>query len=121
MGRGCPGGVEMTERYVLDLHEVGETHVALVGGKGAHLGELSRIDGVRMPPGFCVTTGACRRIMAAAPSIDDPLDRLSRLSPDDREAIHALSAEIRRAVEGVAIPENLAAAVTAALARLGEQ
>ena len=109
----------MIERHVLDLQEVDETQVAVVGGKGAHLGELSRIEGVRVPAGFCVTTDAFRRIMADAPSIDDRLDRLSRLSPDDREAIRTLSAEIRRALEGIAIPDDLAAAITRSVARLG--
>lgn len=111
----------MIEQYVADLHEVDEAQVALVGGKGAHLGGLSRIDGIRVPDGFCVTTDAFRRIMAEAPSIDDRLDRLSRLSPDDREAIRTLSAEIRRTIEGITIPDDLAAAITRALARLGEQ
>ena len=91
-----------------------ETQVAVVGGKGAHLGELSRIDGIRVPAGFCVTTDAFRRIMADAPSIDDRLDRLSRLEPDDREAIRTLSAEIRRTIEAIAIPDDLAAAITGA-------
>jgi pyruvate,water dikinase len=107
--------------YVLDFPEIDQTQVAVVGGKGAHLGELSRIDGVRVPGGFCVTTDAFRRIMADAPSIDDRLDRLSRLKPDDREAIRALSAEVRRTLEGIAIPDDLAAATTRPLARLGEQ
>ncbi|MCW6005125.1 phosphoenolpyruvate synthase [Micromonospora sp. CPCC 205371] len=111
----------MIERYVLELPAVDGTQVAVVGGKGAHLGELSRIEGIRVPAGFCVTTHAFQRIMAEAPSIDDQLDRLSRLNPDDREAISALSAEIRQTLEGVAIPDDLAAAVTEALARLGEQ
>ena len=111
----------MIEQYVLGLHEVDETQVAVVGGKGAHLGELSRIDGIRVPAGFCVTTDAFRRIMAEAPSIDDRLDQLSRLNPDDREAIRTLSAEIRRTIEGIAIPDDLAAAITRALAQLGEQ
>ncbi|WP_404827896.1 rifamycin-inactivating phosphotransferase [Conexibacter stalactiti] len=106
---------------VLDVHEIDETQVAVVGGKGAHLGELSRIEGVQVPPGFCVTTDAFRRMLASAPSIDDRLERLSRLDPDDREAIGTLSGEIRQILEGVAIPEDVAAAVTAALARLGEQ
>ena len=73
-----------------------------------------------MPPGFCVTTDAFRRVMAEAPSIDDRLDRLSRLDADDREAIRTLSAEIRRTLEAIAIPDDLAAAITRALARLGE-
>ncbi|MEH1128474.1 rifamycin-inactivating phosphotransferase [Micromonospora sp. CPCC 206061] len=111
----------MITQYVLDLQEAGETQVAVVGGKGAHLGELSRIEGIRVPAGFCVTTDAFGRIMTEAPSIDDQLDRLSRLSPDDREAIRALSAEIRQTLEGVAIPDDLTAAVADALARLGEQ
>jgi len=105
----------MIERYVLDLQEVDETQVAVVGGKAAHLGGLSRIDGIRVPAGFCVPTAAFRRIMAEAPSIDDRLDRLSRLNPDDREAIRTLSAEIRRIIEGIAIPDDLAAAITDSL------
>ncbi|MEO3755548.1 rifamycin-inactivating phosphotransferase [Streptomyces sp. B6B3] len=116
----------MTERYVLDLREVDQTQGAVVGGKGAHLGGLSRIEGVRVPGGFCVTTDAFRRIMAAAPSLDAPLDRLARLTRragegDDREAARALSAEIRRTIEETVIPDDLAAAITGALARFGEQ
>ncbi|MDW4910587.1 rifamycin-inactivating phosphotransferase [Streptomyces sp. ADMS] len=111
----------MIEQYVWDLQEVDETQVAVVGGKGAHLGVLSRIDGIRVPAGFCVTTGAFRRIMAEVPSIDDRLDQLSRLNPDDREAIRRLGAQIRRTVEGTAIPGDLAAVITRALAQLGEQ
>src|SRR6185295_7608779 len=90
-------------------------------GKGAHLGGLSRIEGIRVPAGFCVTTDAFRRIMAEAPSIDDRLDQLSRLDPDDREGIRTLSAQIRRTIEGVAIPGDLSAAIVRALARCGEQ
>ena len=108
-------------RYVLGFEEIDEAQVALVGGKGAHLRELSRIEGIRVPPGFCVTTDAFRRIMREAPSIDDRLDRLSRLKPDDREAICALSAEIRQTLESIAIPDDLATAITRSLARLGEQ
>jgi phosphoenolpyruvate synthase/pyruvate phosphate dikinase len=108
-------------RYVLGFQEIDQTQVAVAGGKGAHLGELSRIEGLRVPAGFCVTTDAFQRIMAEAPSIDDRLDRLSRLEPDDREAIRALSADIRRTLEGIAIPDDLAAAITRQLARLGEQ
>jgi rifampicin phosphotransferase len=106
---------------VLGFREIDQTQFALVGGKGAHLGELSRIEGIRVPAGFCVTTGAFQRIMAEARSIDDRLDRLPRLKPDDREAIRALSAEIRRTLEAIAIPDDLAAAITRPLVRLGEQ
>src|SRR3569833_2694731 len=111
----------MIGRYVLDLNEADETRVAVVGGKGAQLGALLRIDGVRVPAGFCVTTDAFRRVVAEAPSLGDRLDRLSRLRAEDREAIGTLSAEIRRPVEGIPVPGALAAEITRALARLGEQ
>jgi rifampicin phosphotransferase len=107
--------------YVLDFQEIDHTQVAVVGGKGAHLGELSRIEGIRVPAGFCITTDAFRRIVAEAPSINERLDRLSSLNPDDRQAISALSVEIRRTLEGIAIPADMVAAITGALARLGEQ
>ena len=107
--------------YVLGFREIDQTQVAVVGGKGAHLGELSLLEGIRVPAGFCVTTDAFRRIMADAPSIDDLLDRLSCLNADDRESIRTLSAEIRRTLEGTAIPDDLAAAIRGALVRLGEQ
>ena len=110
----------MIERYVLGLEETDKTQVALVGGKGANLGELSRIEGIRVPAGFCVTTDAFRLIMTAAPGIDASLDRLSRLDPDDRAAIRTLSAELRRTVEEIDIPDDLAAAITRSVSRLGE-
>src|ERR1700688_2004814 len=87
-GANGDGAAEMV--YVLGFDEIDRTQVAVVGGKGAHLGELSRIDGIRVPDGFCVTTDAFQRIMSEAPSIDDRLDRLVRLKPDDRESRRTL-------------------------------
>jgi rifampicin phosphotransferase len=110
--------------YVLGFEDIDQTAVAAAGGKGAHLGALSRIEGIRVPAGFCVTTAAFQRIMAEARSsdarLDARLDRLSWLPPDDREAIRACSAELRDTLEAIAIPDEVAAAITGALARLGE-
>src|SRR3954471_20431809 len=106
--------------YVLGFQEIDQTQVAVVGGKGAHLGELSRIEGIRVPAGFCVTTHAFQRTMAEAPSIDDRLDRLSRLKADDRESIRALSAELRAIVEALTVPDDVSAAIAGALDRHSE-
>jgi len=107
--------------YVLGFEAIDQTQIAIVGGKGAHLGELSRIDGIRVPTGFCVTSDAFERIMVDAPSIDDRLDRLSRLKPEDREEIRELSATIRASIEAIAIPDEVAIAITSALVNLGER
>ncbi|MGC4852414.1 rifamycin-inactivating phosphotransferase [Micromonospora sp. DT4] len=109
----------MTDRYVWGLDEVDETQIATVGGKGARLGTLSRIDGIRVPAGFCVSTDAFRRVLTEAPSIEARLDRLSRLEPDDREAIRDLSTEIRQRIEGIAIPDDVVTAIDGALRQHG--
>ena len=44
------------KNYVLGLKEVNKSNLSLVGGKGANLGELFRIEGIQVPDGFCVST-----------------------------------------------------------------
>ena len=107
--------------YVLGFQEVDRADIGVVGGKGANLGELSRLEGIRVPDGFCVSTEAFKRVMGAAPAIGDLLDRLALLKADDREAIRELAAAIRGVIEGIAIPEDVQEAITRFLARLGEQ
>ncbi|MFJ7206557.1 rifamycin-inactivating phosphotransferase [Streptomyces sp. NPDC098789] len=111
----------MTERYVCGLREVDETQLAVVGGKGAHLGALARIEDVVVPDGFCVTTHAFQRVVASQPSVEEQLDRLTRLDPDDQEAARTLAARIRRTVEGTAVPADIAAAITRSLGQYGER
>ncbi|GHD93026.1 rifamycin-inactivating phosphotransferase [Streptomyces naganishii] len=111
----------MIEQYVWDLEEIDDRRAAAVGGKGANLARLSGIADVSVPSGFCVTTDAFHRIIARTPSIDDRLDRLSRLDVDERDAIRTLSAEIRRTIEDTAVPDDLAAQITSALARHGDR
>src|SRR5947209_1747355 len=105
-------GGERMVCYPLDFQEIDQTQVAVVGGKGALLGELSRIEGIRVPAGFCVTTDAFQRVLAGAPTIEDRLDQLNAVKSDDREAVRALSAEVRQALDGIVIPEDLACAIT---------
>ena len=52
-------------------------------------------------------------------SLGDRVERLSRLTANDGEAIRTLSAEIRQTLEAIAIPEDVAAAITHPLAELG--
>ncbi|MFR9801481.1 rifamycin-inactivating phosphotransferase [Pseudonocardia sp. RS010] len=113
-GNGAVTGVA-PGRPVLGFEQIDGARIGLVGGKGAHLGELSRIEGVDVPPGFCVTTEAFRRVTAGVPAFEDRLDRLSRLDPHDRDAVAALSTEIREVVVALPVPEDLAAAITGPL------
>src|SRR4051794_11019383 len=107
--------------YVMNFTEIEQSQLALAGGKGANLGELSRVDGIRVPAGFCITTRAYGEVIESVPSIDERLQQLARLAPEDHDAIRALSGELRRTIEAIAIPHAIAAAITGALGRLGER
>ncbi|MGW4210248.1 rifamycin-inactivating phosphotransferase [Lentzea sp. NPDC004789] len=107
--------------YVLGFDEVDRTRIEVAGGKGAHLGELSRIAEVQVPPGFCVTTDAFRRVVRDTPSIEDGLRRLELHDAADQQAIRATNAQLRQAIEEAVIPGDVVAEITAAVARLGEQ
>ncbi len=104
---------------VVDLAAIDRTLIGVAGGKGANLGELLRMEGVRVPPGFCVTTRAFTRVVTSAPEVTALLDELAGVSTDDREALTALAAGLRTAIEARAVPDDLAAAITDALDELG--
>ena len=106
---------------IVALRDVDRTQVAGAGGKGALLGELSQLDGVRVPPGFCVTTHAFRRFIDGAPTIEEQLAELGALRSDDSEAIRATSAEIRSALERLTIPDDVAGPIDEAIAALDQQ
>ncbi|MFC0904927.1 phosphoenolpyruvate synthase [Clostridium sp. MT-14] len=107
--------------YVLGFQKIDKTRPALVGGKGANLGELSKIDGIRVPEGFCVTTEAYREIIGNNVEINSLLDQLSILKADNVEGIGKISAKIRKVIEAIAIPDAIDNEITRHLVRLGEK
>src|SRR5947207_940121 len=58
--------METDGALTLSFAEVGPDDLPRVGGKGANLGALTRA-GVSVPPGFCITTRAFDRFIAALP------------------------------------------------------
>src|SRR6476660_4267717 len=98
--------------YVLGLQDIDKTNLMLVGGKGANLGELSKIEGMRVPDGFCVSTEAYKRIIGETSPIGELLDRLSLLKVEDRDKSGELSGEIRKIIEGITIPEDIREEIT---------
>jgi pyruvate,water dikinase len=106
--------------HVLGFEQVDATQVAVVGGKGARLGQLSRMEGIRVSPGFCVTTEAFARVVGEAQGFAELLDQLPRVSDEDGNAIAMASAELRRLIEETSVPDDVVAAVSRELDRLGE-
>ncbi|WP_328437223.1 pyruvate, phosphate dikinase [Streptomyces sp. NBC_00444] len=64
-------------RYVYDFHEGGRDMADLLGGKGANLAEMARL-GLPVPPGFIVSTDACRAFLATGAEPDGMSEDVSR-------------------------------------------
>jgi len=73
--------------YVLCFQDIDRSKFMVAGGKGANLGELSRIKGIRVPEGFCVTTEAYKKITENNRELNNLLDELMRLKAEERENI----------------------------------
>src|SRR5689334_1185887 len=106
---------------VFHLQDIDRTKLNVVGGKGANLGELTRIEGIHVPDGFCISTEAFKGIIKERSSINELLDQLSFLKVEDRDKISELSGEIRRVIEGIAIPQDIHEEITRHLRQLGEK
>ena len=112
------------KRYVLRLDEVSMDDVALVGGKTASIGELTRALGplgVRVPPGFAVTAQAFRDMIeaaGAAPRLHALLDRLDKA---DSAALARAGAQARALVNSCPVPVAVEAALRGAWRALAQQ
>ncbi|GGI44659.1 putative phosphoenolpyruvate synthase [Paenibacillus marchantiophytorum] len=106
---------------VLGFQEIEKTQLMLVGGKGLNLGELSKIEGIQVPEGFCVTTRGYPKAIEQNETYQDLLDRLTVLKAEDRNQIGEISRKIREIIMEVEIPSDVVKAVTHYLSQLGDQ
>ena len=107
--------------YVLCFQEIDRTKFTVAGGKGANLGELSGITGIRVPEGFCVSTEAYKKITENNQELNSLLDELTRLKAEESSTIREISAKIRTAIESIPIPKNIAEEIAGHLAKFDEK
>ena len=107
--------------YTLSFEDIDRSKIAIAGGKGANLGELARVRGIRVPEGFCVTTVAYKKITENNLELKSLLDQLNYFETDDREAISEISAKIRSTIEGTIIPEDISEEITNHLRKFNEK
>lgn len=107
--------------YVLSFQEIDKTKLSMVGGKGANLGELSRLTGILVPEGFCVTTEAYKKITGDNQELNGLLDELSHLRVEDREKVSEVSKNVRMAIERISISKDIAEEIAGYLTKFGEK
>lgn len=106
---------------VLDFQEMEKKQLLLVGGKGLNLGELSKIEGIQVPEGFCVTTVGYQKAIKQNETYHALLNRLTMLNVEDRDQIGEISRKIRQIILEVEIPTDVVKAVTQYLSQFGEE
>ncbi|HEX7735973.1 MAG TPA: PEP/pyruvate-binding domain-containing protein [Ktedonobacteraceae bacterium] len=90
--------------------------LALVGGKGANLGEMVNA-GLPIPPGFCITTAAYKQV-AAESRLEELLDVHAGQAGNSAQ-LAKLAQAARARVLSTAMPEHVAASITEAYGVLG--
>lgn len=106
---------------VLDFQEMEKTQLLLVGGKGLNLGELSKIQGIQVPEGFCVTTLGYREAIEHNETYHALMNQLTMLKVEDRHQIGEISRKIRQIIMEAEIPSDVEKAVTHYLCKFGEE
>ncbi|MFB6588810.1 phosphoenolpyruvate synthase [Bacillus thuringiensis] len=107
--------------FVLDFQEIEKTQLFLVGGKGLNLGELSNIQGIQVPEGFCVTTVGYEKVIEQNETVQTLLQQLTKLKSEDRAQVGEISRQIREVIMAVDIPFDVEKAVTHYLSRFGDE
>ncbi len=86
--------------YVLGFQDIDKTKIMVVGGKGANLGEISKVEGIRVPDGslamsfpdsrssqrlrtfFALSSGGSAPLLKRSPRKDTALPSTKALTPE---------------------------------------
>jgi len=98
MQAAAVAGASASGPLVVWFEDCRKESVPLVGGKCSSLGELIHA-GVRVPPGFALTTAGFRRFMADAGIAREVTSILAGIDMQDLDALEAASQRIRAMIE----------------------
>ncbi len=92
--------------YVQKFEDLNKSDIAIAGGKGANLGELTQA-GIPVPPGFVVTAETYQKFMEDTGINDKVLDILDKIDINDTKALQAAAEEIKAIIVETPIPEDM--------------
>lgn len=106
--------------YVLNFEKLDKSALPMVGGKNASLGEMIKA-GIRVPPGFAVTTDSYLAFITKTEIKDKIYAVLTDLNPDDVNALNNAAAEVQELIKKAPIPENIQKAIRDGYSQLCNQ
>jgi rifampicin phosphotransferase len=104
---------------ILPFPAIGAAMLALVGGKAANLGELTRA-GFPVPTGFCLTTSAYTLVTRGI-GLESILDELAVTPGDDTTRLQDYAAAARASLLAAPVPASIVEAITGEYQALGRE
>ncbi|MFC2073013.1 phosphoenolpyruvate synthase [Chloroflexota bacterium] len=94
-------------KIVVWFNEVTKKDVALVGGKGANLGEMTNAQ-IPVPPGFIVTSDTYFDFLRQAKLIDKIREPLEHVDVNDSKQLQQAAAQVRQIISEAPMPLEIA-------------
>jgi pyruvate,water dikinase len=104
-------------QYILWFEECDRNSLTLVGGKNANLGEMVNA-GIRVPPGFAVTSQAFQCYMDKEGLWDTVRNTMRDVPSDDLKAVSRAGSLIRKSILSAPIPLEIRDEIVAAYSSL---
>lgn len=93
-------------KHVEFFEELGKDDVAVAGGKGANLGELTQA-GIPVPPGFVVTSKTYDQFIKETGIFDEIMSILDALDVNNNKELQASSVKIKKIITETRIPDEI--------------
>jgi pyruvate,water dikinase len=106
-------------KFILWFHEIDKDDVALVGGKGANLGEMTQA-GFPVPNGFVVTSSAYVHMIEVNNLQDKIKAVLKDLNVEDADALNRASKQVQKIIENSPFPKDIEEQIFKAYDKLGD-
>lgn len=106
--------------YILSFENLDKNSLPSVGGKNASLGEMIKA-GIRVPPGFAVTTDSYLSFITRVGIKDKIYNVLSVINVDDVESLNRASVEVQELIKNASMPVDIQNAIKDGYSRLCEK
>src|SRR3990172_1482987 len=102
---------------ILFFKDIDKNDLALVGGKGANLGEMAKA-GFPVPGGFAITVASYQKFLDFNRITEQINDLLKQVDVNDAEQLDLASKKIQKIVNNSQIPDDVAREITSAYKKL---
>ena len=103
---------------VADFKEIKKEDILIAGGKGANLGEMTRLD-INVPPGFIITAKAYREFLRVN-GIEDIINNRLYKTENDENALLNAADDFRKRINSGIFPDALKELIREKYLSLGE-